>query len=218
MEHRRYWTEEEVKKLVELYPTSKSDEIAEALHRTLKSVLRKAHNLGLKKDSGFFVATGILGKRNRRDLWTKEEVETLKREYRSAKCLADLQKFFKNRSIQAIKSKGYKLGLKLESSECLPHRNGLLGEQKAEDIFSKIGWKILSRAKGSVAYDFIVERNGESMAINVKYGKQIVILTKNLERLLKYPSPAFFVVTDKEAFLLPVIPLEKSFNLSASLI
>jgi hypothetical protein len=46
------WTEGELARLKEMYPTSSNLEIAGALERSVKSVVSKAHNLGLKKDPG----------------------------------------------------------------------------------------------------------------------------------------------------------------------
>jgi len=45
------WTAEDVEKLRELYPETPNLDIAHALGRTLKSVVSKAHDLGLKKSS-----------------------------------------------------------------------------------------------------------------------------------------------------------------------
>ena len=44
------WTDEELDRLKELYPTEPNLEIAKVLDRSVKSVVSKAHNLGLKKD------------------------------------------------------------------------------------------------------------------------------------------------------------------------
>lgn len=44
------WTEAELEKLRELYPAHSNLEIAKLLERSVKSVVSKAHNLGLKKD------------------------------------------------------------------------------------------------------------------------------------------------------------------------
>ncbi|MCZ6597633.1 MAG: hypothetical protein O7B99_08350 [Planctomycetota bacterium] len=44
------WTEEEIVRLAELYPLVANLEIAKKLRRSVKSVVSKAHNLGLKKD------------------------------------------------------------------------------------------------------------------------------------------------------------------------
>ena len=45
------WSAEEVAKLVELYPDHSNLDIARSLSRSVKSVVSKAHNLGLKKDA-----------------------------------------------------------------------------------------------------------------------------------------------------------------------
>ena len=44
------WSEDELKVLAELYPTASNLDIARRLDRSVKSVVSKAHNLGLKKD------------------------------------------------------------------------------------------------------------------------------------------------------------------------
>lgn len=44
------WTEEELTALKEMYPFHSNLEIAQRLDRSVKSVVSKAHNLGLKKD------------------------------------------------------------------------------------------------------------------------------------------------------------------------
>lgn len=44
------WTEAEVERLKDLYPRQSNLEIAQALNRSVKSVVSKAHNLGLKKE------------------------------------------------------------------------------------------------------------------------------------------------------------------------
>ena len=44
------WAEEEIALLEELYPLEANLEIAKQLQRSVKSVVSKAHNLGLKKD------------------------------------------------------------------------------------------------------------------------------------------------------------------------
>lgn len=44
------WSADEIRKLEELYPEHSNLEIAQALNRSVKSVVSKAHNLKLKKD------------------------------------------------------------------------------------------------------------------------------------------------------------------------
>lgn len=45
------WSADEIKKLEELYPTHPNLEIAQMLGRTVKSIVSKAHNRGLKKEA-----------------------------------------------------------------------------------------------------------------------------------------------------------------------
>ena len=45
------WEKAEIEKLVELYPVRPNLEIAQGLNRSVKSVVSKAHNLGLKKEA-----------------------------------------------------------------------------------------------------------------------------------------------------------------------
>ena len=44
------WSDAEIERLKELYTTSSNLEIAQALDRSVKSVVSKAHNMGLRKD------------------------------------------------------------------------------------------------------------------------------------------------------------------------
>ena len=44
------WTPEEVQRLKEMYPSESNLRIAQILNRSVKSVVSKAHNMGLKKD------------------------------------------------------------------------------------------------------------------------------------------------------------------------
>lgn len=46
------WSEDELRLLRDLYPKSSNLDIAQKLGRSVKSVVSKAHNLGLKKDPG----------------------------------------------------------------------------------------------------------------------------------------------------------------------
>jgi DNA-binding CsgD family transcriptional regulator len=45
------WDRSEIEKLVTLYPVAPNLEIAQKLNRSVKSVVSKAHNLGLKKEA-----------------------------------------------------------------------------------------------------------------------------------------------------------------------
>lgn len=51
---RRVWTEEEIEKLIEIYPDTLNKKVAEQLFKTEKQVISKAAHLNLKKSSGFW--------------------------------------------------------------------------------------------------------------------------------------------------------------------
>lgn len=53
MKTRQAWSNEDIKKLIELYPDTKSEKIAIELNRPLKSVYGKAKLLSLKKSEAF---------------------------------------------------------------------------------------------------------------------------------------------------------------------
>lgn len=61
------WKSQEVQSLHELYPTEGNEEIARLLGRTIKSVVAKAHNLGLKKDASRLREMGEQNVKLRRD-------------------------------------------------------------------------------------------------------------------------------------------------------
>ena len=52
------WADDEIKQLEKLYPDHSNLEIAKILDRSVKSVVSKAHNLGLKKDDDRLKAMG----------------------------------------------------------------------------------------------------------------------------------------------------------------
>lgn len=53
------WTAEEIATLKEMYAQKSNLEIAQTLHRSVKSVVSKAHSLGLRKDHSRLVEMGI---------------------------------------------------------------------------------------------------------------------------------------------------------------
>jgi len=70
------WSAEEIARLVEIYPTSSNLEIAQELDRSVKSVVSKAHNLGLRKDSSRLIEMGrenVALRYNKRKEGGKEE-------------------------------------------------------------------------------------------------------------------------------------------------
>jgi hypothetical protein len=82
---RKKWSENEVNFLKEHYPNEANESIAELLGRSVKSVIVCASRLGLRKSPEYIRAKikeklkkAILSKTN---LWTKDEIETLKKEY-----------------------------------------------------------------------------------------------------------------------------------------
>lgn len=52
------WTEDQVAKLIELYPNHSNEEIAAVIGRTAISVLNKANRMRLMKSSGYLADTG----------------------------------------------------------------------------------------------------------------------------------------------------------------
>ncbi len=61
------WTSEEVEKLRSLYGYSSNGEVARKLKRTIKSIVAKAHNLGLKKHPDRLIEMGRQNVKLRRD-------------------------------------------------------------------------------------------------------------------------------------------------------
>ncbi|MEM1451115.1 MAG: hypothetical protein AAF957_18720 [Planctomycetota bacterium] len=61
------WTDEELAQLRELYPIHSNLEIADRLGRSVKSVVSKAHNMGLKKDRARLQQMGRQNVRQRYD-------------------------------------------------------------------------------------------------------------------------------------------------------
>ena len=53
MSNQKIWTEEEVAKLRELYPTTPATDLADVFHCSAATVLYKAHKLELQRDPSF---------------------------------------------------------------------------------------------------------------------------------------------------------------------
>lgn len=53
MSHKIIWTDENIAKLRELYPTTPAVDLADIFGCSDSTVLNKAHELGLKKDPSF---------------------------------------------------------------------------------------------------------------------------------------------------------------------
>lgn len=96
---RKPWTEAEIKLLKKLYPSSKTNDLAERLDKALYVVAYKARCLGLKKEEGHL-------------LWTKKEIGVLKQmfpNYRfSIEDIADRI----GRGIKAVRTKANQIGLR----------------------------------------------------------------------------------------------------------
>lgn len=70
---KRTWSEEDLELLRKLYPTTPTDVVAEKLHRTVKAVISKKQELGLKKS----IIGGLSGNRYKA-LGREKEEETIK--------------------------------------------------------------------------------------------------------------------------------------------
>lgn len=73
---------------------------------------------------------------------------------------------------------------------------GRKGEEKAEQLLVENGWKIIERGNRKTPWDLRAEKNGNILAINIKYGKKTYqIGLVNIKRLLygclKGEIPAF---------------------------
>lgn len=205
----RPWTEEEERKLRELYPVTDANELANLLMRTRDAVVARASSLGLKKDSAFLHQIRTLawrkGKKEERR-WKESEDEELRRlylqEYLSVEEIATKL----NRTVSAIRNRVRFLGIYRAGDQ----RNevGDEGEKLAEEYFGEKGWEILKKGNPITPYDFIVNINGVAFAINVKYAHagDFGISIQNILRLIseKY-KPAFLIIDQsKNVYFMPI--------------
>lgn len=106
------WDEDEIAKLKELYPVTLNSDLAKILGKSLSSIEKKGHQLGLSKSKEF---RSQINKKNadsspRCKSWTNEEEEFLVENYKK-KSGKDIAKKL-GRSYASIIYKAQKLGLK----------------------------------------------------------------------------------------------------------
>lgn len=112
---RRYWTEEELKILIEYYPKISNKELAKMIKRSESAIRDKALALGIRKTR----ETIQQSHKNQKyysppwKRWTKEEEELLKKIYATTPA-DELEKIF-HRKRYAIAWKARKLGLEKDS-------------------------------------------------------------------------------------------------------
>jgi len=213
----KVWTEEDIRKFVQLYPTTPNEELARMFGCSEKAIRGQAWLLHLRKDKAALsrMRSEIM-KNKRHDLWiwSNEEVETLKTMYSRGDSLVEIAEALV-RTLPAVQFRVHKLKLK-RNRPYLSLQLGKEGEKIAEKFFRKHGWKIIDKGvnsggrHGPTAFDFIVESDKmEKYAINVKYGKGMLVSSRNLKNMMNLPySCAFlFITMDKTFFFMPVIPL-----------
>lgn len=170
----KLWSEKEKNALRKLWKTHNMYEIAKILNRTPKSINSKATDLKLIK--------------YRR--WDDERVKTFRNLWETKKSTADIAS-----EMEISKALVSRMACKLHLSRRYLyslHLKGFNGEQRAQELIKRKGWKIIERgiSRGKVhapAFDFIVETNkGKKYAINVKHGKNMAVSMLNIERLLNY--------------------------------
>ena len=105
----RLWSEKEVQMLHDLYPEMSNAAIAKKLKRPKASVDKKGFDYNLKKSKDYRREVAKKNNSFRKNSWKKEEIQQLKKLYKSHtyKELADILK----RNPQSIQSKATKLGL-----------------------------------------------------------------------------------------------------------
>lgn len=139
------WSDEEVKILMEEYPTSNTRELAREMERSAQSLRNKAKNLGLKKDEDWLRKSRTEVIRNRRE-WSREEVEILKKEYPHKTARAIGEKI--NRSPVAVRRKANYMGLKKSKKRKDELRAETVGYKcwtEDEERFLKENYSILPR-------------------------------------------------------------------------
>ena len=76
--------------------------------------------------------------------------------------------------------------------------NGKLGEKQASNFLVTKGYQIIEKGKHK-AYDLLIQRKEEVLAVNIKSGKNFVETWSNFQRLIKIPYPrALLYVTPEK--------------------
>jgi len=206
----KLWGKDEIEQLRKLYPTHSAIELSKIFGRTPAVIRHKARSLGLGKTKEFLRQLGVKASYARKKLrrWSLEDESKLK-ELWLKMSLKQLSKVL-GRSKQAIWQKAQRLGLssrgKARISGSSIVRKGALGERIAEGMFNELGYQVVKRGSSMTEFDFLVDKDGELYALNVKYGKWAALSSRNLRRLVgKHEKSAILYIThNKECFFLPI--------------
>jgi hypothetical protein len=203
------WSKYEVEKLKELLSEGLTQkQIAQVLSRTHKSVIGKAKQLGLRTNPNTlknmwreFGKFGWVKRPVRKTgrLWTKEEIEKLRMLYFNGTPVVEIAKQL-NRTPSAIHLQLVRHKIRREISNV---KKGVIGEEKAEKIMVKLGWKIVERGHRQAPYDFLVERNGQQCLVDVKSGSRYInIKVQTLQKLLETGKPFFIFYHNSDYIIL----------------
>lgn len=104
------WTEEEEKKLIELYPNHSNLHIAKMLNKTKASIDKKGALLELKKSINYRKKISRQNNQNKRHAWSIDEIEFLKVNF-SEKTYNEIAEAL-NRTPNAVSQKARQISLK----------------------------------------------------------------------------------------------------------
>lgn len=196
---KRLWTPSEDKILRELYPTTLMNEIIQKLGRDRMSIYNRVAKLGLKRspETRSRIQGELLRKYVR--LWTLEEDKKLIELFHQKLSITEIARLL-NRTYGAVQHRltllGYPIGNRRVSI-------GKKGEKMARAFIIKQGWTILERGNHTSPYDFIIQKDGVKIVINVKYGHSAGIKATNLDTLLEFsPNIAILYITNDEKYYL----------------
>lgn len=105
----KLWTEKELGMLKSLYSNLSNIVIAKRIGRPIGSVIKKAFELGYKKDPEYKKKVAQLNNKKKKSTWSKEDVAFLKKSYKTMYYKEIDEKL--KRPLGASSSKAIKLGL-----------------------------------------------------------------------------------------------------------
>ncbi len=122
------WTQEEIRRFRQLYPTSHNKDLAKTFHRTIYSIRRKAIKLGIGKDwAGGYRPPQAPQNQN---LWTANELAELQKMYRDSTIPEIAQKLGRSPLSVQTKIKRLRLFRKLKEQGLPRHSQGQWSDEQ----------------------------------------------------------------------------------------
>jgi hypothetical protein len=178
------WTEKEVAKLLELYPTHTNSEMGTLLNRGSQSVEIKVLRLRTK---------GLLPKKQRygTNRFSEEEDEII-RKYHNELTYEELAKLLNRKWPGTIEARAKRLGLQK------PYSRAFVSQVEERKALQELGHVILEECYKNSPADFVVSVQNKQTSVNTKCGWKFNVTAENLDRMFDKGLPVALLFVSKD--------------------